>query len=397
MYDFGITGEEVYIAMEFVEGPTLRDLIYERIWNAKEIHLVIGQIAQALAAAHRQNIVHRDLKPENVILVAGAGGQKMVKVLDFGLAKLAELERKLGLEPLTRAGMCFGTPQYMAPELIKGRAFDRTVDLYALGVIAFELIGGFLPWDGIDPREVLISVVRNPPPRIAHAHSSIANVAAVDKFLQRVLSKSASDRPPDAATFFRDFEQAVFGDKRPPKVAKVPADDEAFATVWAVSLDLRPSEDATEVDKLDRFAGRSASGEVTRPGERPGTGTKRRLASGWMQNLSGIEGEPHDPISDSRDTDEDLRAAARKVVLASDDEHLSQTSQRPAHRPDEDEPEPAAIPVAATVYGPRTDHTEMIHSPDGRGRASMLWWLVPLLLGLVVFAAALGYVVGKQR
>src|SRR6478735_848223 len=173
MHDFGISGDEVYIAMEFVEGPTLRDISYERTWTAQEVHVVIGQIAQALAAAHRQDIVHRDLKPENVILVQADGGARHVKVLDFGLAKLADLERKLGLEPLTRAGMCFGTPQYMAPELIRGRPFDKSVDLYALAVIAFELLGGFLPWDGIDPREVLISVVKNPPPHLRQAHPSV--------------------------------------------------------------------------------------------------------------------------------------------------------------------------------------------------------------------------------
>src|SRR6478609_63300 len=184
MHDFGISGDEVYIAMEFVEGPTLRDISYERTWTAQEVHVVIGQIAQALAAAHRQDIVHRDLKPENVILVQADGGARHVKVLDFGLAKLADLERKLGLEPLTRAGMCFGTPQYMAPELIRGKPFDKSVDLYALGVIAFELVGGFLPWDGVDPREVLISVVKNPPPHITHSHQSIEpRIQQVDKFL----------------------------------------------------------------------------------------------------------------------------------------------------------------------------------------------------------------------
>lgn len=80
MYDFGISGDEVFIAMEFVEGPTLRELIYERTWRTEEVHLVIGQIAQALAAAHRQQIVHRDLKPENVMLVAAPNGSRVVKV-----------------------------------------------------------------------------------------------------------------------------------------------------------------------------------------------------------------------------------------------------------------------------------------------------------------------------
>ncbi|HZS04752.1 MAG TPA: serine/threonine-protein kinase, partial [Blastocatellia bacterium] len=232
LHDFGISGDEIYIAMEFVEGPTLRDLIYDRSWTAQEIHLIIGQIAQALAAAHRNNIVHRDLKPENVMLVPGPGGSRMVKVLDFGLAKLAELERKLELEPLTRAGMCFGTPQYMAPELIQGRPFDKSVDLYALAVIAFEMIAGFLPWDGGDPREVLLAVVRNPAPSIKQMHPSIKYPGVVDKFLQRQLAKDKAQRSPDAVSFFREFEQALFGAEKPPRVAStVPREDAVFATV----------------------------------------------------------------------------------------------------------------------------------------------------------------------
>ena len=73
MHDFGISGEEVFIAMEYVDGPTLREIVHERAWSPSDIHVVVGQIAQALAAAHRQNIIHRDLKPENVILVGDGG------------------------------------------------------------------------------------------------------------------------------------------------------------------------------------------------------------------------------------------------------------------------------------------------------------------------------------
>jgi len=420
MHDFGISGDEVYIAMEFVEGPTLRDLLYDRAWSADEVHVVVGQIAQALHAAHRQNIVHRDLKPENVILVQGAGGSRQVKVLDFGLAKLADLERQLGLEPLTRAGMCFGTPQYMAPELIKGKPFDKSVDLYALGVIAFELVGGFLPWDGIDPREVLISVVKSPPPHIKHSHPSIEpRLDKVDRFLQRALSKEPGERPRDAVAFFKEIELALLGDARPArKSVNVPPEDAVFATVWAQSLDLRKSEDATEVDAGQRIAPgtsrtgsgeltrtgsgeltRSGSGEVTRPGD-----SKRKLPSRWIHSLQGLDQVDTSPrgekavngdakLSDSmRDTDKDLKRAAQKAI----------SGQRPILVVDEPpplEPAPAAPRVEKSLdsfYSPKTDTTEMIKHPARPARA-MIWWLLPLLIGLVVFAAALGYVIGRQR
>ncbi|MGZ3426142.1 MAG: serine/threonine-protein kinase, partial [Polyangia bacterium] len=145
LHDFGMSGVEVFIAMEYVQGPTLRDLLRARPWSAEAARVVVGQIAQALSAAHAQGIVHRDLKPENVMLVKGATGRQ-VKVLDFGLAKLARIESKLQLEPLTQAGMCFGTPQYMSPEQMQGRAASESADLFALGVLAWEMLSGRLPW-----------------------------------------------------------------------------------------------------------------------------------------------------------------------------------------------------------------------------------------------------------
>jgi eukaryotic-like serine/threonine-protein kinase len=373
MYDFGISGEEIYIAMEYVEGPTLRDLIYERSWTAAEVHLIVGQIAQALASAHRQEIVHRDLKPENVMLVPGPGGTRTVKVLDFGLAKLAQLERKLELEPLTRAGMCFGTPQYMAPELIQGKPFDKSIDLYALGVIAFEMMAGFLPWDGSDPRQILLSVVKNPPPHLTNAHPSIDRLTEVDAFLQGVLSKNKSQRPADAASFFRDLEKALFGDKRPrATAAKVPPDDAAFATVWAVALDLRaaPGDDATMVDaRVGRFAtpieNPAAPGTTSQigPGSRSAA-NRRKLQSSWIPSLKDIDV-----------VDDDSAITAPKVRKL--------PTLAPPKKPSEPKP------------GLRTDQTEMIKDPGAR-RRSLMWWLVPLLIGLVVFASALGYFLGRQ-
>jgi serine/threonine protein kinase len=425
MHDFGISGDEVYIAMEFVEGPTLRDLIYERAWTVNEVHLIIGQIAQALSAAHRQDIVHRDLKPENVILVQGNDGSRRVKVLDFGLAKIADLERKLGLEPLTRAGMCFGTPQYMAPELIRGKPFDRSVDLYALAVIAFEMIAGFLPWDGIDPREVLISVVKNPPPHLSHAHPSIDRIAEVDTFLQRTLSKDAAERPRDAAQFFRDFERALFGDNKPKRVnVQVPKEDAVFATVWAASLDLRRGEDATEIDGMgNRVHTPEATNEFTRPGG--SSNSKRKLASGWMKNLTDVEtGDTHEdlsvaalrvmdaspkpkpnpvPVFGTETIDERANTVERPRVVkkkkkkkTSEDEEADTVERSRPARGTPTPTQPVNQPLGNTSLfgsaGSKTDHTQMIKAPA----RSMLWWVVPLLLGLVVFAAALGYVMGGR-
>ncbi len=214
LHDFGMSGAEVFIAMEYLQGPTLRELLRGRPWSAKSARVIVGQVAEALAAAHAQGIVHRDLKPENVMLVPGAYGRQ-VKVLDFGLAKLVTIERKLELEPLTRAGMCFGTPQYMAPEQMQGRAASQSADLFALAVIAYEMLSGRLPWDGGDPRDVFRAVLGSPPPPLGDLHASVApQRAALDRFLGEALAKTPETRPADAGAFFSAFEAALFGQAR---------------------------------------------------------------------------------------------------------------------------------------------------------------------------------------
>ncbi len=373
MFDFGISGDEVFIAMEFVEGPTLRDIIYDRAWSASEVHLLIGQIAQALSAAHRQNIVHRDLKPENVMLVPGAGGTRVVKVLDFGLAKLAELERKLELEPLTRAGMCFGTPQYMAPELIQGKPYDKSIDLYALGVIAFEMFSGVLPWDGADPRQVLLSVVKKPPPHLTSAqHSSITRIAELDAFVQRALSKDTTKRPASAEVFFREFEIALFGKEQPRKATGVPAAEAAFGSIWAVPLDLKANEDATEIDA---HAGRVRTPVELLPVDPVSASgvRKRRLHSGWIKSMPDTETID---VDENAITDQNLKKVSVQEKIAST---------------------PAPIPLTKpkrTIRAPHTEATSVVKNPSHQKR--LILWLLPLLIGLVVFAAALGYFLGQK-
>ncbi len=361
MTDFGISGDQVFIAMEFVEGPNLRDVIYDRAWNANEVHLIIGQIAQALAAAHRQDIVHRDLKPENVILVPGTGSSRIVKVLDFGLAKLAELERKLELEPITRVGMCFGTPQYMAPELIQGRKFDKSVDLYALGVICYEMMSGRLPWDGSDAREVLLSVVKNPAPRLTKVHPTIQpRLEEVNRFLTRALGKEPKLRPGDAGEFFREFEQALFAGKPPRVATQVPPDEAVFASVWAASLAIEIRDTDPDDTLVDLTPGHERHADVS------GVRRRKRLRSSWMMSLVevqtiGIDDEPHKLL---RDVD-------------------------PAARDHEQAPLPA--------YLERTDIVERAPPRKKARRSSTALWLIPLLFAIVALAAALGYFVGRGQ
>ncbi len=285
LFDFGISGQEVFLAMEFVEGVTLRQVMHERSWSCAEIHLIVGQIAQALSIAHRKNIVHRDLKPENVMLVSNPDGTRRVKVLDFGLAKLQELERDLGLEPLTRAGMCFGTPQYMSPEQIRGKPVDSSGDLYALGVICYEMLTGCLPWDGPDSVEVMQAVIKNPAPAITKMHPSITRVKEVSKFVQRALAKDKKNRPPDATHFFNELEVALYGESQPAArgADKMPVEDAAFASVFAASIELvgGTPEDQTVVELSPPEESGKSAPRVTRALPR----NRDRLESKWVQSI----------------------------------------------------------------------------------------------------------------
>ncbi|MCU1278948.1 MAG: hypothetical protein JWM53_2494 [bacterium] len=214
MLDFGIadTEHEFFMVMEFVQGPTLRELLgTHEPWPAEDVLVVVGQIAHALMAAHKREIVHRDLKPENVMLVERSGSF-MAKVLDFGFAKLAELERTLELRPITRVGFCFGTPQYLSPEQIRGRPIDGGADLFALGVIAYEMLAGRRPWDGREPREVMTAVLKTLPPPVLKLHASLMpRMEEVNQFLLRVLEKERDERPRDAVAIFDELQDALFG------------------------------------------------------------------------------------------------------------------------------------------------------------------------------------------
>jgi len=144
--DFGQSPDGlVYIAMEFLDGKDLGEIVRGKgamLWS--EARDIVLQICRALRAAHDKGIVHRDMKPENIFLIQREGQPHFVKILDFGIAKV------MGLDPngprLTRTGMIFGTPEYMAPEQAEGKDTDHRADIYAVGCIMYHLITGQTPF-----------------------------------------------------------------------------------------------------------------------------------------------------------------------------------------------------------------------------------------------------------
>jgi tRNA A-37 threonylcarbamoyl transferase component Bud32 len=193
IHDFGQapSGEHFFI-MEYLEGQTLAQVLErERGLRVPRALHVAAQIASALAAAHAAGIVHRDLKPDNIMLVPRLGDPDFVKVLDFGLAKMFAD----GGAQLTAAGVVLGTPQYMSPEACESRkTLDHRTDIYALGVLLFQMVTGTLPFDGDTMGDILIKQVIHAPPAPRGLNPEIP--PSVEQIILRCLAKQPDARFP---------------------------------------------------------------------------------------------------------------------------------------------------------------------------------------------------------
>ncbi len=209
IHDFGRTEDGLlYIAMEYMEGRTLREIIDAegaQPWP-KALGIVMST-ARALAEAHGRGIIHRDLKPDNIMLVKTAGDESLVKVLDFGLAKMLEGNRAATGQRLTEANVIMGTPGYMSPEQIQGMPLAATADIYALGVLLWESLVGKPPIDDANPMKVLmrhlVEVV--PPPSKAAPQAGIPR--AVDELVGVLLAKDPAARPQNGAALLPLLKQ----------------------------------------------------------------------------------------------------------------------------------------------------------------------------------------------
>jgi serine/threonine-protein kinase len=191
VYDLGQTGDgTLYIAMEFVNGPSLKDALADGPLPADRVVRIVRQIATALAAAHEMQIVHRDLKPQNVILAKDAAGREVAKLLDFGIAKTFDD----GATKLTSTGIVIGTPQYMSPEQASGSDVDGRSDLYALGVIAYEMLTGVVPFTAPNTLALLVKQMHEAPvpPSVRRPEAGIP--PALEALALRCLEKDPEKR-----------------------------------------------------------------------------------------------------------------------------------------------------------------------------------------------------------
>jgi serine/threonine-protein kinase len=200
----------VYVVMPFVQGEILADKRHRQ--GALPLPLVVqfvGEIAAGLEVAHQQKIVHRDLKPENVMICRRPDGSEYAVVMDFGLAK----ERQAGaeLEKLTATGIILGTPEFMSPEQLRGKPLDARTDLYALGLIAYELLTGKLPFAGRTQQELMIARLRSDPIPLRQLRPALRFPEAVEAVLLKACARNPDDRFASVSDFATAFAAAATG------------------------------------------------------------------------------------------------------------------------------------------------------------------------------------------
>jgi beta-lactam-binding protein with PASTA domain len=269
VHDWGSVDGIYYMVMEYVAGPSVREILQAQgLLAPAQAADALEQTLAALQHAHRQGIVHRDVKPENLMVTRDG----VVKVADFGLA------RAFADAQITEAGNVTGTVQYLAPEQLQGEPADPRTDLYALGVVAFELLTGRLPFTGETPMAIAYKHIHEPMPRPSSMNPAVP--ASLDGWVASVTEKQRELRPESAAEARRDLQVEVRSlPPAPPLATLVPE-----VTVLPTGLDVA-SVPASAQDPAET---------VTIPGRSTGRSKRKRglvrVAFGVVLALLAIVG-----------------------------------------------------------------------------------------------------------
>ena len=232
-----------YIVMEHLEGETLLTKLKDGPLPTRRALSITRQVLLALAHAHAQGIIHRDVKPENVMLVKG--GTRAV-LIDFGLASIADEAA------LTGKGICLGSPSYLAPERLLGQPHDTRTDLYAVGVILYEMVAGIRPFAGDSPEETMRLAIHRPPRPLRAVRRNVPST--LDHVIRRALAKDPARRFADAEEMLLALGDVPTDEEISQRAAQEER-DEAAATLAISVLDVREPSLASRIWTWLRYGG----------------------------------------------------------------------------------------------------------------------------------------------
>ncbi|MBU0491091.1 MAG: protein kinase, partial [Chloroflexi bacterium] len=289
IYDFGAEGDIYYMAMEFLDGGTLKQRLRESVgfMPRTEVLRIVERVAMALDYAHARGIYHRDVKPANIMLTT----DNQVILTDFGLAKMAEGSQ------YTRSGLSVGTPEYMAPEQGQGLPVDHRADVYSLGVVLYELLTGQLPYTADTPVAIIFKHIKDPLPLPRTINTELSE--SFERVVLKALAKSPDDRFQSAGELATALRQAMIdADEDLPTPPPSPMSETHIATPALpapATLPVAPAEPspvpATPVEQgvkraVSRVAGADAQDDWDTIGQKMEERT-RRTAAKW----AGVEPE----------------------------------------------------------------------------------------------------------
>ncbi len=193
VYDQGQQDDLMYFVMPFIKGSSLHNLLRKQHFSPATAWMVLDPIAQALTYAHSQRVIHRDLKPHNILMGGSGGFQTHPYLADFGLSK------PMDKTSMTQAGMMVGTPQYMAPEQVMAHPVSPRTDIYALGIVTFEMLLGTVPFSEGDSGTIALQHVRQKPPYPTDLKSNFP--MALESVILKALAKDPDERYESAQAF----------------------------------------------------------------------------------------------------------------------------------------------------------------------------------------------------
>lgn len=210
IHDIGRSGDLAYMAMEFLEGRELKDLIAGSELTADRALEIAAQAADGLAYAHQHDVVHRDIKPANIMIL----NDGRVKIMDFGIARMRTADVR------TQTGVVLGSPRYLSPEQVLGKRSDGRADIFSLGVIIYEMVSGQAPFNGIDVNSLMFQIVNFTPPPPSSINTALPQM--LDLIIAKALAKSADERYASIAELAADLRacrQQRLGATMPPLIA----------------------------------------------------------------------------------------------------------------------------------------------------------------------------------